>query len=138
VDRSLLKRYKRGEILKKITLKAILPAALVILAISANSAFARNGKQPTTNGEQRLIPAALDINAGLSPPNGVTEFSNLSLWRSSTGQWFVQRSENNSYYSVPFGRTGDLPALGDYDGDGRFDTAVFRQTTGSIFLKRET
>jgi hypothetical protein len=40
--------------------------------------------------------------------------------------WITKSSENNSYYSVPFGIVGDIPAPADYDGDGKTDIAVFR------------
>jgi hypothetical protein len=62
----------------------------------------------------------------------------LAIFRPSTGEWFFQRSENNSYYSVPFGAAGDVPAPGDYDGDGRFDTAVFRPSTANWFIQGST
>jgi hypothetical protein len=39
---------------------------------------------------------------------------------------------------VPFGTNGDIPAPGDYDGDGKFDTAVFRPSTANWFVQRST
>jgi len=36
------------------------------------------------------------------------------------------RSEDFSYYAFPFGTTGDVPVPGDYDGDNRYDRAVYR------------
>jgi hypothetical protein len=36
------------------------------------------------------------------------------------------RSEDFSYYAFPFGQNGDIPAPGDYDGDGKMDAAIFR------------
>ena len=46
--------------------------------------------------------------------------ADVALWRPSTGEWFVLRSEDLSYYSFPFGTIGDVPAPGDFDGDGLF------------------
>ena len=48
------------------------------------------------------------------------------------------RSEDSSYYSIPFGSDGDLPAPGDYDGDGKTDAAVFRPAGATWFISRST
>lgn len=44
--------------------------------------------------------------------------------------------KNKSFFSFPFGASGDTPAPGDYDGDGKFDTAVFRPSNNAWFLNR--
>ncbi len=62
----------------------------------------------------------------------------VAIWRPSTGIWFIQRSENNSFYSFPFGANGDVPAPGDFDGDGRFDAAVFRPNGTNWFIQGST
>ena len=64
--------------------------------------------------------------------------ADIAIWRPSTGEWYVLRSEDFSYYSVPFGAPGDLPAPGDYDGDDKFDTAVFRPSSATWFVNRST
>jgi hypothetical protein len=50
--------------------------------------------------------------------------------------WFILRSEDSSFYSVPFGANGDFAVPGDYDGDGRFDTAVFRPSLNTWYIQR--
>jgi hypothetical protein len=60
----------------------------------------------------------------------------IAFWRPSTGQWYILRSENFSYYSFPFGISTDIPAPGDYDGDGKLDPTVFR--SGTWFTERST
>jgi FG-GAP-like repeat len=64
--------------------------------------------------------------------------ADVAIWRPSTGEWFVLRSENNSYYSFPFGLPSDVPAPGDYDGDGKSDAAVFRPSNSVWYLQRST
>jgi hypothetical protein len=43
-----------------------------------------------------------------------------------------------SYYSVPFGMNGDIVAPGDYDGDGKFDTTIFRPSGAMWYSQRTT
>jgi subtilisin-like proprotein convertase family protein len=62
--------------------------------------------------------------------------ADAALWRESTGQWFVLRSEDFSYFAFPFGQIGDTPVPGDYDGDGKFDAAIFRSSTSTWFVNR--
>jgi len=56
--------------------------------------------------------------------------SDAAFFRPSMNEWFVLRSENNSFYTFPFG------AAGDYDGDGKFDAAVFRSSTQTWFVQQ--
>ncbi len=67
--------------------------------------------------------------------DGVTD---LAVFRrgatvGSPATWFIRNSSNNTVSIVTFGvtgdntlGTGDLPIPGDYDGDGKFDVAVYR------------
>jgi N-acetylneuraminic acid mutarotase len=64
--------------------------------------------------------------------------TDMALFRPSTGEWFVLRSEDFSFYAFPFGTNGDLPAPGDYDGDGTTDPAVFRPSSATWFMQGST
>jgi uncharacterized protein YkwD len=56
--------------------------------------------------------------------------SEISVYRPSTSQWFIEGSP-----PVSFGASGDVPVPGDYDGDGDADIAVFRPSNGGWFIK---
>lgn len=60
------------------------------------------------------------------------------FWRPSTGEWFVIRSENQTFFAFPFGANGDIPAPADYDGDGTADATVFRPSTNTWFSNQST
>ena len=62
----------------------------------------------------------------------------IAIWRPATGEWFIVRSEDFSFFGFPFGANGDTVAPGDYDGDGKFDAAVFRSASATWFIGRTT
>ncbi|MEP7149582.1 MAG: VCBS repeat-containing protein [Acidobacteriota bacterium] len=64
--------------------------------------------------------------------------ADVAIWRPSTGEWFIVRSEDFSFYGFPFGANGDVIAPGDYDGDGKFDPTVFRPSSATWFIARTT
>jgi hypothetical protein len=49
-----------------------------------------------------------------------------------SGTFHIIRSSNATYYAVQFGLAADTPAPADFDGDGKADLAVWRNT-GSVF-----
>jgi hypothetical protein len=65
--------------------------------------------------------------------------SDLVIWRSTTGTWFwLTSSTNYSYASAGVkqwgdGQWGDIPLLGDFDGDGKADLTVWRSYNGSFY-----
>ncbi len=52
------------------------------------------------------------------------------MFRPSVGVWFVQGG-----VTAQSGTNGDMPAPGDYDGDGDADIAVFRPSIGVWFVR---
>jgi hypothetical protein len=64
--------------------------------------------------------------------------TDIAIWKPSSGEWFIVRSEDSSFYGFPFGASGDVIAPGDYDGDGKFDPTVFRPSSATWFIARTT
>ncbi len=64
--------------------------------------------------------------------------SDVTVWRPSTGFWFVKKSGSNfvQWFSKRWGdlSLGDQPVPADYDGDGVADIAVWRESTGVWFV----
>jgi plastocyanin len=56
--------------------------------------------------------------------------TDVSVWRPSTGQWFVRNQA-----TVSHGLNGDVPVPADYDGNGSTDVAVFRPSVGGWYVK---
>ncbi len=64
--------------------------------------------------------------------------TDISVWRPSTGVWYVIRSSDSVVTANGFGSNGDRIAPGDYDNDGKTDMAVFRPSTGVWYVQQST
>ncbi len=65
--------------------------------------------------------------------------TDAAVFRPSNNTWFINRSSDNSFFSVPFGISQiDNLTPGDYDGDGRTDIAIWRSTDGNFFVLRSS
>ncbi|HEY0545157.1 MAG TPA: FG-GAP-like repeat-containing protein [Pyrinomonadaceae bacterium] len=60
--------------------------------------------------------------------------ADVSVFRPSSGYWYISNSADNSFRATPFGASGDRITPGDYDGDGKADTAVFRPSNGAWYI----
>jgi len=54
----------------------------------------------------------------------------ISVFRPSEGVWYWINSNTGSFAAFQFGANGDMPVPSDYDGDGRADLAVVRESNG--------
>jgi uncharacterized delta-60 repeat protein len=59
--------------------------------------------------------------------------SDISVFRPSEGNWYIQNSSNMGVSSPHFGQNGDLTTPGDFDGDGKADIAVYRPSEGNWY-----
>lgn len=76
-------------------------------------------------------PRAIEHHAADFDGDGTPD---LSVFRPSSGDWFVANSGSNTVSVVHFGQDGDIPLDGDFDGDKRSDFAVFRPSTNTWFV----
>jgi cytochrome c peroxidase len=60
--------------------------------------------------------------------------TDLSVFRPSEANWYIQQSSNSATLSAHFGETGDQLAPADFDGDGKTDIGVFRN--GAWFIQQ--
>lgn len=62
--------------------------------------------------------------------------SDLSIFRSSNGEWWYQRSSNNQVVAAQFGSGTDKIVPADFSGDGKTDIAFWRPASGEWFILR--
>ncbi|HEY0427171.1 MAG TPA: FG-GAP-like repeat-containing protein [Pyrinomonadaceae bacterium] len=62
--------------------------------------------------------------------------TDISVYRPSNGEWWLNRSSNSETYAAQFGALSDKIAPADYTGDGKTDIAVWRPNTGEWFILR--
>jgi hypothetical protein len=55
----------------------------------------------------------------------------MVLFRPSNGTWYLRYTGTGQASGFPWGSALDIPAPGDFDGDGRTDIAVFRPGDGT-------
>lgn len=76
--------------------------------------------------------AVVDANATGTPP------ADLAVWRPGTGVWWVLGSSSTPQYAQGWGTSGDIPAQGDFDGDGKTDFSIFRPSTGTWWILKSS
>lgn len=61
--------------------------------------------------------------------------SDITVFRPSTGAWYIRQSTNGALETITWGGSGDMPVPGDYDGDGQADAGVFRPSSGVWYIR---
>src|SRR5436190_6863541 len=70
--------------------------------------------------------------------------ADLMVWRASTGTWFWLTSSSGYSYAASGARQwgnqalGDVPLIGDLDGDGRTELIVWRGSSGAFLWRSAT
>jgi len=79
----------------------------------------------------RLL-AVEDANASAVPP------ADLAIWRPSNGLWCVFGGPGSTQTIFGWGNNSDVPAPGDYDGDGKTDFAVYRKSMATFWIMKSS
>jgi hypothetical protein len=99
------------------------------LTSSSGYSYAAQGSRQWGNASLGDVPLVADLDG-----DGKAE---LIVWRASTGTWYWLSSLDGYNYAGQRGKQwgnlsfGDVPLLGDLDGDGRADLTVWRASTGT-------
>ncbi|MBM3696162.1 MAG: murein L,D-transpeptidase [Actinobacteria bacterium] len=72
--------------------------------------------------------------AGAAADPTATVVDSVGLFDPGTGIWYL-RSPTNRTTRLQFGNPGDIPLVGDWDGDGIDTPAVYRPADGSLVIR---
>ena len=99
--------------------------------------------QPITDTRNGIVKPRIRINNALQIIGKATPFdfdgdakTDLSIFRPAPGEWWINRSSNNTNFAAQFGASSDKIVPADYTGDGKTDFAFFRPSSGQWFVLR--
>lgn len=62
--------------------------------------------------------------------------TDIGIFRPAGGEWWINRSSNNSIAALEFGVSGDKITPGDYTGDGKTDISIWRASNNYWYVLR--
>lgn len=138
--------------IKILFLPILLLAAVIAFGAIASSRSSRSGMTPAHSSQALVMTTSTPSYAAASPAKEYIYSSgklvaetepnrpipnDLAVWRLSTGTWWVLNSDGTNL-AQQFGQSTDLPAPGDYDGDGKTDFCVYRPSEGNWYVLKTT
>ncbi|MBV9301529.1 MAG: VCBS repeat-containing protein [Acidobacteriaceae bacterium] len=101
---------------------------------------------PTTPIIQQWgAPGDIPVAASYFGHSGVKGFpiTDFAVWRPSTGTWYILPSTGTNSNPGPpitqqWGAPGDIPVVGDFNGDGKADLTVWRSSNGFWYQQLST
>lgn len=64
-----------------------------------------------------------------------TDSDGVGLVNPATGQWFLRDPDSGRTTSFYYGVPGDVPFMGDWNGNGIATPGLYRQSTGFVYLR---
>jgi uncharacterized delta-60 repeat protein len=111
----------------------VVPGQYSKWSIARSNSFSNSSSPVTLDfGLETDVPVPGDYDG-----DGVQD---LAVFRGDAGDWFTRKVYLNNCgpmdctEQVHFGSPGDIPASGDFDGDGTTDRAVFRPSEGNWYI----
>ena len=99
--------------------------------------------QPITDSRNGIVKPRLRTGNALQiiSKNAPVDFdadgkTDVSIFRPSNGEWWINRSSSAQTVAAQFGLITDKPTPADFTGDGRADIGFFRSSTGEWFILR--
>ena len=130
-------KANRALIVVAILAVATLGWAAIANRRSANIASTITAPPSTPPPMPANAPAREYVHAGSALISTVEPFrvppNDVAVWRPSNGMFYVLNSQGQATY-YQWGIENDIPAPGDYDGDGKTDFCVFRPSTGTWYI----
>ena len=90
------------------------------------------------DGELYVVQLGVGIVQKVVPSKASADFdadfrTDFSLFRPSTGVWYILNGNSSAIRIQQFGINNDIPTAEDFDGDRRTDLAVFRPSDGNWY-----
>ncbi|MCE7948820.1 MAG: hypothetical protein DYG88_15465 [Chloroflexi bacterium CFX4] len=89
-------------------------------------------------GMRRLTPSNTLCDIGAFEANAVTAGDTIGVYRITASAFFLRNANLTGMPDLSLlfgGLAGDLPVVGDWNGDGVDTIGIYRSTTGEFFLK---
>jgi YD repeat-containing protein len=78
------------------------------------------------------------FSASLIAPGNFDSDNKTDIAIFNAGTWTINKSASGTTQTVTFGQSGDKPVVGDYDGDGISDLAVFRPSSATWLIQNSS